>query len=99
MQQHWALKEAPANGLRGCEACFAEGQLHHSPLPLISGCMRIHRAWKQPGTTQKQTPAEGRHARKVSETSSSALSQAPALDRRQWELRADLGQGLGHTCR
>lgn len=77
MQHHWALKEAPANGLRGCEACFAAGQLHHGPLPLRSGCMRTHRAWKQPGATQKQTPAEGRHARKVSETSSSALSQAP----------------------
>lgn len=70
-----------------------------APVPLRSGGMRTHRAWKQPGANQKQMQAEGRRARKVSETSSLALSQAPALDRRLWEPRADLGWGLSHTCR
>ncbi|KAI5133151.1 Cytokine Receptor Common Subunit Beta [Manis pentadactyla] len=34
--------------------------------------------------------------KKVSETSSLALSQAPAMDRRLQKPRADLDQGLGH---
>lgn len=101
-RHYWAFKEAPASehtpGLAGQEACLAWEQLHPSQFPLQSDCMRIHRTWRQPSTTQKQqASACGKCVRKVSETSSSALIQVLAMDGRPQEPRMDLDWRLRHT--